>query len=68
MRDYTPKEAAEYMGVKPETVRAAVRRGQLVAWKRGGFVFIDGAELKRYSAIRRRGRPLGCSGKRAKVS
>jgi len=57
-RDYTIKEAAEFLGVKPNSVRAAILRGKLLAWKRGNLYLIDGMELRRWNAHRRVGRPV----------
>ncbi len=44
----TTEEAARLLGVLPSTLRHAVRRGALLAEKRGRDLFLTRAEVERY--------------------
>ena len=50
----TLREAAELLGVKPDTLRQAVHRGTLRAIKRGRDWTVSSRELARYKAGMRR--------------
>lgn len=50
----TLREAAELLGVRPDTLRQAVHRGTLRATKRGRDWTVSSRELARYKAGMRR--------------
>jgi excisionase family DNA binding protein len=46
----TTAEAAARLGITPEAVRKAIKRGRLVATKHGRDWLIDAVEVERYAA------------------
>lgn len=54
MVDFTVKEAADYLNVKPVTVYSNIRNGRILSWKRGSIVLIDKQEVKRWDKTRRK--------------
>lgn len=56
--DYTTTEAAQLLGVLPQTVSRHIKRGLLHAEKRGRDYFITSEDLERFKAARRKpGKP-----------
>lgn len=53
MTDYTVKEAAALLGLKPRSVRKFIERGMIAATKRAGVYFITKEEVERYNRERR---------------
>ena len=54
--DITTHEAAKFLGVTVQTVRRAIKRGQLQAERRGRDWFIASSSLKNYT-FSKGGRP-----------
>lgn len=53
-QDFVPtNEAAEQLGVSPATIRRAINRGELPAWRRGGWWFIPPHALQTWQPRRR---------------
>jgi excisionase family DNA binding protein len=53
----TTAEAAAVLGITPQSVRRQINRGRIAAEKRGRDHFISRAEVERYAASRKMGRP-----------
>lgn len=53
----TTHEAAAILGITPESVRRQINRGRLRGEKRGRDWFVSRAEVARYQAERKVGRP-----------
>lgn len=54
MTDYTAKEAAPLLGISPGSMRTFIKRGLIVATKRGRDWFITQDEIDRYNRERRK--------------
>jgi excisionase family DNA binding protein len=59
VRDYTTGEAAVLLGLRPSAIRSAIRRGRIVAERRGRDYLIPLAEIRAYELAHqgRVGRP-----------
>lgn len=51
----TLKEAAELLGVTPDNLRGAIKRGSLKATKHGRDWWVSAKEVERYQRENRRG-------------
>lgn len=51
----TLKVAADYLGVTPDNLRGAIKRGALKGYKQGRDWFVGMAEVERYRRENRRG-------------